>query len=309
MQTLFLPYSVKQRLGHAPDQEIAKQVSCSAEAIAAERNRLRIAPHPSDAVQDDYIPTHHATSAQSRPFLNDEDLRFLGWASDVAVSKRLSITTVAVAKLREKHGIQGLRLRSEPPKGLVDDLGKHEDERIAERYGVKVKWVRKLRKKLGIASYRDQNPPSIPQAALDLLGKVSDRAIAQRFGLHAVNYSKARNERGIPPYQPKNRSLYEAELEPEFKYLLSWASDNEVLRQTGISIFKIKKYRQAHDIPLLGLKRCPPPGLIEAIRSSDKSVAILVDEFATSTILISEIKAKLEASTARCNQVVQFLAD
>lgn len=307
MQTLFLPYSVKQRLGHAPDQEIAKQVSCSAEAIAAERNRLRIAPHPSDAVQDKHLPIHHTTSAQSLPVLNDEDLRFLGWASDVAVSRRLSITTVAVAKLRENHGIQGLRLRSEPPKGLVDDLGKHEDERIAEKYGVKVKWVRKLRKKLGIASYRDQNPVSIPQGALDLLGKVSDRAIEKLFGLHAGIYRQARNERGIPPFQAK--SLYEAELEPEFKNLLSWAPDNEVLRQTGISIFKIKKYRLAHDIPLLGLKRCPPPGLIEAIRSSDKSVAILVDEFATSTILISEIKAKLEASAARCNQVVQFLAD
>lgn len=309
MQTLFLPYSVKQRLGHAPDQEIAKQVSCSAEAIAAERNRLRIAPHPSDAVQDNHLPTHHATSAQSRPFLNDEDLRFLGWASDVAVSKRLSITTLAVAKLREMHGIQGLRLRSEPPKGLVDDLGNHEDERIAERYGVKVKWVRKLRKKLGIASYRDQNPPSIPQGALDMLGKMSDRGIAKLYGGHAVNYRQARIERGIAPFQPKNRALYEAELDAGLKFLLTWASDTEVLRQTGISVFKIKKYRQAHDIPLLGLKSCPPPGLIEAIRSSDKSVAILVNEFATSTILISEIKAKLEASTARCNQAVQFLAD
>ena len=152
---------------------------------------------------------------------------------------------------------------------MVDDLGNHEDERIAERYGVKVKWVRKLRKKLGIASYRDQNPPSIPQGALDMLGKMSDRGIAKLYGGHAVNYRQARIERGIAPFQPKNRALYEAELDAGLKFLLTWASDTEVLRQTGISVFKIKKYRQAHDIPLLGLKSCPPPGLIEAIRSSD----------------------------------------
>lgn len=142
-----------------------------------------------------------------------------------------------------------------------------------------------------------------------MLGKMSDRGIAKLYGGHAVNYRQARIERGIAPFQPKNRALYEAELDAGLKFLLTWASDTEVLRQTGISVFKIKKYRQAHDIPLLGLKSCPPPGLIEAIRSSDKSVAILVDEFATSTILISEIKAKLEASTARCNQAAQFLAD
>ncbi|HDS1721700.1 hypothetical protein NPS53_09320 [Pseudomonas putida] len=404
MQPFFLPYSVRQRLGHASDVELAKQASCSAIAIAGERDRLCIPPHPSDAVQVEnlssgsgalpssihdsavvallgsmtdaelsrrtgipaqtifkartyrgiprcirkrpglqrevqallgtmtdtelsrqtgvsvssickartslgiskYSPapatpatspeTQEAPTAPSLPDLDDEGLRFLGWASDVAISKKLKITTWTVAKLRARYGIPGLRLRSEPPEGLLDDLGKFEDERIAERYEISVKWVRKLRKKRGVAAYRDQNPTIIPQEALDMLGKVSDRALAKQFGLHAANYVQARKDRGIAPYQPKDRSLYEAELGTGLKDLLTWASDAEVERQTGISVFKIKKYREAHDIPLLGLRRCPPPGLIEAVRLGDHSDAALAVEFESSVATVTAIRAKLEAN-------------
>lgn len=40
MQTEQLPYSIRQRLGHAPDQEIANDANCSVQTILAARLAL-----------------------------------------------------------------------------------------------------------------------------------------------------------------------------------------------------------------------------------------------------------------------------
>ena len=198
------------------------------------------------------------------PYLNDVGRRLLVWASDVYLSKRLNISLRAVGKLRAQHGIPGLHLRSAPPNGLLDELGKLEDVRLAEKYKVDVRLVRKLRRELRIKLYKKPHLISPPPGALEMLGKAADHILAQRFGHHAAYYRNARRERGIKPYQPKDLRDYDSQLDADLKNLLTWASDSELVRQTGLSVFKIKKYREAHDIPLLGLKQCPPPGLIEA---------------------------------------------
>lgn len=395
-----LPYSIRHRLGHVPDEELATDAKCAVHFIENERKRLGVAPHPVDAqlVEDPdtgnrssrtldsaglallgtmtdaelsrrtgvpataifkartdrgisrHIKQHPGLNGEvlallgtmsdaelsrqsgvpsgaifrarttqgilryskavytpvmqrgslhkgSLPVLDDEVMRLLIWAPDIAVARRLDVSPHTVSKLRAEHGVPRLGLRQEPPEGLLDTLGTVEDTSLAERYGISVRSLRAIRKKLGIRSFREQNPAQIPQAAIEMLGKVSDRKLAIQFGRPAAIFRQARREMEIGPYQPKDRRNY-TDLDGDLRELLSWASNSKVERETGMTVFKIKKFRETHDIPLVGLKTRPPIGLIQAVSSNTKSIAILAKEYQASRAMIKRIASKLAASAA-----------
>lgn len=68
---------------------------------------------------------------------------------------------------------------------VVQCLGTMKDQDVADKFGRKLKWVRKARQRLGISAYTGGliSPKLMKDAeVMNLLGKWSDRLLAEHFG-------------------------------------------------------------------------------------------------------------------------------
>lgn len=260
----------------------------------------RVSGVPVTRISKERIKRGIATFVAPLPVIDDDMRHLLHWAANETAALRLSLPVSVIEKLRATYGIAGLRLSKEPPVGLLELIGKAEDTSLALKFGVRVKWIRKIRAKLGLEPYnpRKIGRNRIPSAALNKLGKISDRALAREFGSFAKVYRDLRAELGIESFQPKVRCDYKAELDENLQALLRWAPNSEVHRRTGLTPYKIKKYRAVHGIPGLNLRQQPPPGLIDAIQAGTMSDVQMDKHFGTPSKKIKAIRRKLAASTS-----------
>lgn len=133
------------------------------------------------------------------PTLDHASQHILWWATDGLASRKLGVSVYTVGALRVAYGIPGLLLRSEPPAGLIGELGKVQDLILAHKYNLQARTISKIRTRLGVLSYRSQNKASaqVPQEAITLLGAVPDKQLESQFGLPARIFKQARYEAGI----------------------------------------------------------------------------------------------------------------
>ncbi|MCF5371242.1 hypothetical protein [Pseudomonas syringae] len=138
---------------------------------------------------------------------------------------------------------------------VVQCFGKMKDQDVADKFGRKLKWVRKARQKLGIAAYTcGLISPKLmkDEEVMSLLGKWSDRLLAERFGGSATLYSKLRERFGILPYEHERASaiadLWEINREAAMA-LLGKLSDSDLAHRFGGLPCRYKYLREKAGIP------------------------------------------------------------
>lgn len=92
------------------------------------------------------------------------------------------------------------------PNGLIDELGKVTDTKLARKYGVSYGLCFKLRKRLGIPSYTSiysvrKELSGYSQELINRLGKCSDRQLGREFGISRSVPRRLRNKLNILPYR------------------------------------------------------------------------------------------------------------
>ncbi len=127
-------------------------------------------------------------------------LEKLAIESNYQLAKEFNIATSRVEALRTETGIQEPKLQR--PRfiplevGIWTDsaiamLGTMPDPELADRLGVSRTPVKKMRKKLGIAAYKEPFPEITAEIAAEF-GKVSDSSLAKRLGVSASFIRRAR---------------------------------------------------------------------------------------------------------------------
>lgn len=185
--------------------------------------QTRTSPSPSEIERDSRHGFKSLTNEQIE-YLKEK----LPYCSTSSLSRRTGISTATLTTLRKKLNIPVSELRYEPSAELLAALGQSPDTVIAERFNLKKKWVRKVRKIFSIPAYKAE--PVLVERFIPLLGKVSDRFLARYFGYEVSTYRLLRERLGISPYQARGR--HSGKPSEEVQKLLAQLSD---LRNPPIS--------------------------------------------------------------------------
>lgn len=285
-----------ERLGTAPDTELADQFGVNATTVGELRTR------------------HGIRKFSSRDKLardNPDLVSRLGTATDIELSTQFGIPGYLIALLRRHLGIKRFspydQLAREKP-DLVARLGVDSDTELATAFGLSYETVNQFRRYLGIDKYsKDGGARNVPPEHIEMfksislgemakltgkttkalrkirkalgiphfkpasvftpevisaLGTAPDPDIADRFGIDRSHLTKHRIKLGIKPYSGVGRPMdpVSAELTP----LLGKIPDTKLAKQFGISAETVRRKRYAGGIPTC----TPRPGT--AMKQADR---------------------------------------
>lgn len=269
-------------LGTAPDSVVAEWLGLDSRQVTYQRRKREIPAFADPSVAE--------ISNRLTPAL----LVKLKYMSASALSAQTGICRNKLNKARKDLGISPRVPGRQPDPMLLDALGTLPDSALAERFGLSVSNVKRLRRQRGIASFRDQNRPAFTPDVLELLGKQSDRAVAEQFGLTAREVRARRIELGIPAKGKVSTPLTEQQI----KVL----TDNTLLIQQkahalGVSNQKISIWLQRLGLAVepnfkTGRPRKPLPAGVDKLlgKISDNQIA---QQFGISRLKVAQRREQL----------------
>lgn len=214
-------------LGTASDPKVAEAVGLGVTTVATKRLALKIPPFvdlkPVDWSPEMEAPLGRLTDAEAaavlgvslgavrgqrarrgipgrqviyRVLMTDELTRILGRPS-TEVTRRTGLTARTVKCLREKLGIQALKVHHEWVAAEVKLLGTAPDPEVALKLGLTISQVRDKRFRDGIPAFHGQFRPWKAEE-LSLLRKGTDAQVAEWIGRSRSAVKQMRAKRGIP---------------------------------------------------------------------------------------------------------------
>lgn len=139
------------------------------------------------------------------------------------------------------------------------DLGSRPDHLIAKELGLSRRTITSQRAKLGIGSYRQNNPSVASRVDWDKvgLGTRTDEEIAQEVGVSRKTVAKQREKLGITPLRPPpERSKEERSARYQHAMAIDWSqvglgkrSDAALSKELGVSLDTVRNNRIRLGIP------------------------------------------------------------
>lgn len=239
MQKAPLPFSIRQRIGHIPDWELAKEAGCSESAITSEREQLKI--EPACVIRD--------TSARQQRPLPLAIKALLGTAPDRELAKSTGRAESTIRTARIAHGIPKFPSATRTlDEQTIAALGTKSDADLAREAGRSESSIRSARTRRGIPTFeRKIKIPRLrlqiepPAGLIEALGTKTDCDLAVDFDLKRRWVGKMRKLLKIPKHQPVSEALRSV---PESVILqLGKLSDRKLGQAHGIQPWVIRALR------------------------------------------------------------------
>ena len=132
-------------LGQVLDTDIAKKVGCSREYVRQIRRQQGIERPTREG---------HPSHCKTPPAVIEKIREIAGTAPDAEIAKALGVKTQIVAFYRRRFGIAAQMFDLPWKQDAMPMLGVMSDEKVARKFNVALATVQRLRKKHGIAAWR-----------------------------------------------------------------------------------------------------------------------------------------------------------
>ncbi|TRO10274.1 hypothetical protein EQ836_25750 [Ectopseudomonas mendocina] len=169
----------------------------------------------------------------------------VGKMSDREVARRFGLGASTVRRFRQSNNILGFCPEdTELSPDLIVQLAKETNFRLAKRFGISIKRIKRARAELKIPEAKISRERFKPlediwtSGAIALLGMMPDTEIADRLGVSNFSVKKMRKELGIQAYK---RPL--PEMTPETISEFAGLSDAEIARRLSVSVSYIRRAR------------------------------------------------------------------
>ena len=130
--------------------------------------------------------------------------------------------------------------------------GRLPDREAAEALGVAVSRVRSVRRRLGVASFRERAREARAREVRAALGTAPDSVVAERFGTSKSDVGRLRTEAGVASWKAREGAVANATIAAvaaELDRALGRAPDAEVGERFDLSKGQVKRRRKALGVP------------------------------------------------------------